>query len=62
VVLVVPARDIDHELLLDLLMLADVAVIAAATGDDLDLLMSLRRDFDALGREPTGVLVDLPAS
>jgi hypothetical protein len=62
VVVIVPARDIDHELLLDLLMLADVAVVAAATGDDLDLLISLRRDFDALGREPTGVLVDLPAS
>jgi hypothetical protein len=57
--LLVPVADIEHELLLDLVLLADVSVVATASGALLEPLVALRRDFDALGCEPHGVVADL---
>ncbi len=60
-VVLVPVVDIEHEVLLDLVLLADVTLVAAGTGGSIEPLIGLRRDFDALGRDPQGVLVDLSA-
>ncbi len=58
-VVLVPVVDIEHEVLLDLMLLADVTLVAAGTGGPIDPLIALRRDFDALGRDPQGVVSDL---
>jgi hypothetical protein len=58
-VVLVPVVDIEHEVLLDLVLLADVTVVATRTGTLLEPLFALRRDFDAIGREPHGVVADL---
>ena len=58
-VVLVPRGDTDHEILLDLMLLADVTVVATGTGSLLEPLFALRRDYDALGRDPDGVVVDL---
>ena len=55
----VPDSGVEHEVLLDLMLLADVAVVATRTGSALDPLLALRRDFDAIGQEPRGVVTDL---
>jgi hypothetical protein len=55
----VPVVDVEHDVLLDLMLLADVSVVAVRTGELIEPLVTLRRDFDALGREPHGVVADL---
>ena len=58
-VVLVPVVDIEHEVLLDLILLSDVSVVVSRTGSILEPLVTLRRDFDAIGREPHGVVTDL---
>ena len=58
-VVLVPVVDVEHDVLLDLMLLADVSVVAVRTGEVIEPLVTLRRDFDALGREPHGVVADL---
>lgn len=58
-IVLVPVVDVEHDVLLDLILLADVSVVSVRTGELLEPLVTLRRDFDALGREPHGVVADL---
>jgi len=58
VVVLVPVVDVEHEVLLDLVLLADASVVATSLGTDLAPLFALRRDYEALGRRPDGVVLD----
>lgn len=59
VVVLVPAPEVDHEVLLDLIVVADAIFVSTETGTDLEPLFALRRDLEALGRRAHGVVVDI---
>jgi len=61
-VVLVPVVDVEHDVLLDLMLLADVSVVVTRSGSVLAPLVTLRRDFDAIGREPHGVIADLASA